>query len=810
MAGAFGEVLRRLRSRAGLTQEELAERSGVSTRTIRGLETGSRVNPRMTTVQELARALPLAPDERGELLRAAMGGGETRDTAAPGAARDTAAPEATRGAGPPPGGSPTPDGSPTPGGSPTPDGSPTPGGSPAPGADASPGTAAPPPVPDPLADAVEQLAAAVAARWRREEEQRQIQDPFPLPLRWRAAAEELADHWANIRRLPPGAAAGPLALDGQLDGVAALYRRLPSGRLVVLGRSGSGKTVLALRFVLDHLASRTAAEPVPVIFSIGAWNPAAVPLRDWLADRLTRDHPGYAARGPGGTTLAAALVESGRVLPVLDGFDEMAAGLRRPALEALNATTLPLLLTSRPAEYAAAVAETDVLTSAAAVELTDLTLDDLAAYLPRTTRKPGRARPAANAWEPVLAALRARPASPLAAVLANPLMVALARAVYSDTPDHDPAELLDGERFGGPEALEDHLLESFLPTVYRRPPPSAPGARPRRAVAPDRARHWLGHLAHHLHRLETPDLAWWRLGGGLRRGPRTAVTALVTGVVIGLADTVLAAAVGGPYPLVDGAVVGVLAGVMFGLVHWLTFAVRDVQVAPSAVRLRLRGGAPRGTAGPRLAVGTLGGAVFGLGYGVAVGLMHSRFRLPAGLRVAVIDGLFYGLVFSVAAGLSFCLLSLVESPLDLRSAAHPQGLLRAHRATVLTRLAVWAPLFGALVGGGAGTAVGLLRGVLGPLLWSPAAGLVLGTLSGVGGALGYALALTAWGQWLVLGRFWLPLTGRLPWAVTTFLDDAYRRGVLRQSGAVYQFRHARLQHHLAQAHRGTPGRGPRR
>ncbi|GAA3189847.1 MULTISPECIES: helix-turn-helix domain-containing protein [Streptomyces] len=831
MAGAFGEVLRRLRSRTGLTQEELAERSGVSARTIRGLETGGRVNPRMTTVQELARALPLRPAERAQLLRAAVGTGEdggagpdgpeayagpppTTDPNAPDTAPDTAAP-ARPGTPPDPPDPPDPNAPEADAGPPTtdpnsPDTAPdtATATTPDPSPDPSPAPAAPRPSPGPLADAAEQLAAAVAARWRREEEQRQVQDPFPLPVRWRAAAEELADHWANIRRLPPGAAAGPLALDGRLDGVAALYRRLPSGRLVVLGRSGSGKTVLALRFVLDHLASRTAGEPVPVIFSIGAWNPTALPLRDWLADRLTRDHPGYAAQGPGGTTLAAALVESGRVLPVLDGFDEMAAGLRRPALEALNATTLPLLLTSRPAEYAAAVAETDVLTSAAAVELTDLTVDDLAAYLPRTTRKPCRTRPAANAWEPVLGALRAHPASPLAAALTNPLMVALARAVYSDTPDHDPAELLDGERFGSREALEDHLLESFLPTVYRHPP--APGARPRRAVAPDRARHWLGHLAHHLHRLQTPDLAWWRLGGGLRRGPRTAVTALVTGVAVGLADTALAAAFGGPYPLVDGAVVGLLAGLMFGLVHWLTFAVRDLPVAPSAVRLRLGGGPVRGTAGPRLVIGTLGGAVFGSGYGVAVGLMHSRFRWPAGLRAAVVDALFYGLVFSVAAGLSFCLLGLLERPLDLRSAAHPRGLLRTHRATVLARLAVWAPVFGALVGGGAAVAVGLLREALGPLVWSPAAGLVLGTLSGVGGALGYALALTAWGQWLVLGRFWLPLTGRLPWAVTAFLDDAYRRGVLRQAGAVYQFRHARLQHHLARAHRAGSGlRGPR-
>lgn len=69
---AFGEVLRRLRVRAGLTQDELAENSGVSERTIRRLETGNRTNPRMTTVQELARALPLRPEELEQLFRAAV------------------------------------------------------------------------------------------------------------------------------------------------------------------------------------------------------------------------------------------------------------------------------------------------------------------------------------------------------------------------------------------------------------------------------------------------------------------------------------------------------------------------------------------------------------------------------------------------------------------------------------------------------------------------------------------------------------------------------------------------------------------
>jgi hypothetical protein len=58
------------------------------------------------------------------------------------------------------------------------------------------------------------------------------------------------------------------------------------------------------------------------------------------------------------------------------------------------------------------------------------------------------------------------------------------------------------------------------------------------------------------------------------------------------------------------------------------------------------------------------------------------------------------------------------------------------------------------------------------------------------------LSLTAWGQWLAVARIWLPLHGRLPWALIAFLDDACRRGVLRRAGAVYQFRHARLQDQL--------------
>jgi hypothetical protein len=106
-------------------------------------------------------------------------------------------------------------------------------------------------------------------------------------------------------------------------------------------------------------------------------------------------------------------------------------------------------------------------------------------------------------------------------------MVGLARAIYSDTPGRDPSVLLDTDRFPTPETVEDHLLGSFIPTVYRQQPHN-------RRWDPERVHHWLGYLARHLDRLGTRDLAWWELGTTMRRSSRILVVGLVVAVVFGL------------------------------------------------------------------------------------------------------------------------------------------------------------------------------------------------------------------------------------------------------------------------------------
>lgn len=74
--GSSASHLARLRHARGLSQEELAERSGVSARSIRNLERGVVARPRRATLEALASALAL-DDETAEDLNAALRGQPT-------------------------------------------------------------------------------------------------------------------------------------------------------------------------------------------------------------------------------------------------------------------------------------------------------------------------------------------------------------------------------------------------------------------------------------------------------------------------------------------------------------------------------------------------------------------------------------------------------------------------------------------------------------------------------------------------------------------------------------------------------------
>jgi NACHT domain len=657
-----------------------------------------------------------------------------------------------------------------------------------------------------LDQAAEDLAVAVQEQWRDEEKFRRLQDPFPLPVRWTRANAAVTDHWGNV--CGQSTAGEPVNLDGQLDHVVDVFDQVPSGRLVVLGKPGAGKTVLTLRFTLDLLERRQPRDRVPVIFSLGSWNPGQQSLHAWMSERLAADYPALGALAPSGSTWASKLVHAGRVLPVLDGLDEIPESLRGEAMQCLNAAfdrEAPVVLTCRADEYRDTVDAVDVFTAAAVVELRSLSLDDLADYLSRTTRQiHHHGGDLTTKWEPVLAYLRENPEQPIAQtvveVLSTPLMTSMARAAYSDT-SADPIYLLD-DRFADPDALEEHLLEAFIPAAYSDYSIAldTPSASAWVRYRPEQAHDWLRFLARHLNQLGTHDLAWWQTVHAVPRLTRGLSTGLVCGLMFGLVGELAA---------------GPVFGLAFGLASGLSSALGQ-QSGPSHVEVRFRG-----TAKPffrRFAVGLSVGLLFGLAYvlpaqavlavglafGLAVGL-HVWLGKPAdAARVsspsAVLKQdrtatLAFGFSFMLSFGLEYGLVFAVftEEPASGPVLGFVFGLSFVLSYGLVGAVGGWlvAGYIGAVTYGLAGAVV---AGLLTPPTKAVVFGLAVGLLFGL--AVGSAVVLSkTWGAF-VFSRTWLALCGHQPWRLMSFLADARRRGVLRQAGGAYQFRHARLQDHL--------------
>jgi hypothetical protein len=266
------------------------------------------------------------------------------------------------------------------------------------------------------------------------------------------------------------------------------------------------------------------------------------------------------------------------------------------------------------------------------------------------------------------------------------------------------------------------------------------------------------------------------------------------------------------YLLVVGTSIGLVVGVAFGLAHGIAAGPGRRPLEPSRIRLRIRDvrTLPWRDAAHRFRTGLTGGLVAGLGNAIIRAFLNvTKFDFdPAqAFLTLLIEAAALGLAFGLAAGLTLGLMALCEAPLDTESVGSPEDLMRANRTTVALQVLLFGPVFAALLPLLSWLVIAPLQ-PLPPILgiefvWTFLFAFIIGLIGGLGGGIAYALSLTAWGQWLVFGRFWLPLTGRLPWAVPAFLKDAYRRGVLRRVGVVYRFRHERLQDHLAAAYRSS-------
>jgi hypothetical protein len=511
---------------------------------------------------------------------------------------------------------------------------------------------------------LEQLATIVSRQWNEEYEHRTFNDPAPeyrdIRASWSAADSSLTVGWDSLVALARGSARykredalawadGPQELGGLNEGdLQAILERVPTGWLVVLGGSGSGKSMLMLRMIRMIIDHRDAGDPVPVFVPMTSWNPKKYKLRPWLEKQLLIDYPGLGASVEGdskGTTLFTKLFDEQKILPILDGLDEMPMLARVEAINELNrafsakARPLHLVVTCRTDDYRLAVLgsgeerkkgrKPNPLVAAAAIELHNLDPDKVSFYLAR--------RGEDERWTAVDE--RLRQGGWLAKALNTPLFASLASEIYN--PIHpedgreprDPAELcgLQGE-----DDVHEHLLDEFIPAVYADAKAELDKRTAEEYEEPKQlpAERWLMILAEHMTRRKKTSLEWWDLRG---LAPSWLTPALL-GVVCGIASGIAAG---------TGTHVGVGIGIGFGTGMLIAVAIG---IAFLDTRKRWDRGRltdrvfnrryERRRPGPGMTGGMIGAVIGGVAAGIAgkyhIGHQASLFSgVPEGLGMAL-------------------------------------------------------------------------------------------------------------------------------------------------------------------------------
>lgn len=525
---------------------------------------------------------------------------------------------------------------------------------------------------------------------------------------------------------------------------------------VILGGRGSGKSVTAMLLThqLLHLRhddrERARHVPVPVLLHVGDWDPET-PLLEWAAAELTDQFEVANA------AVAEDLVQDGDLLLVLDGFDEIPRPRRNKALKRLRRlltdTHCSVVLASRTTEYEDALKHAGRFPSTAVITLGTVGPEQAKRFLLNGTQAEGH-------WDPIIDLIDEH-GNPVAKALESPLMVYLCSEVYKrDRPDRAVLARLQDRA-----AVERHLLSAYLPALYDG---SAHDGGPR--YDRDRAIRWLRSIARHLEQVDTTRFAWWELFNAVAPQRYKATIEIVTYL---LSWPLLFLAFGPLFISVSGLTGGLLlVAVAAVVVAWVV----------GWVGADMRRDIDRENEGPQY----LTFSREQLSSRVA-----RRFVYPwlAAMLIAVPAAwLTTGSASLTIAALGYMLLVAVTGLVNGARSVHHLQILGPRRVLASTRnaTAVTAVLYA--------IAVGLF-------LWAWFA-VILDYERAAWTGLSFGLmsvtvsTLRTPATWHLYRTAHLDLAcsrpSRLPLRLMRFLEDAHRRGVLRQVGAAYEFRHGEL------------------
>lgn len=176
------------------------------------------------------------------------------------------------------------------------------------------------------------------------------------------------------------------------------------------------------------------------------------------------------------------------------------------------------------------------------------------------------------------------------------------------------------------------------------------------------------------------------------------------------------------------------------------------------------------------------GSVCGFACGAIIGII-------ALIQIGGASGILVAVTAPIAASLTGGVAGAIESKPE--SSVPPIVVLRRDREAFLRSWIVFGAALGLITGVGGSLSPGLSGQPNGAEY-----GISVGLTNLIVPGLTLAFMQARWG-FFAIDRCWLAFKGQLPWKLIEFMEDAYGRGVFRQVGAVYQFRHINLQRRIA-------------
>lgn len=164
-----------------------------------------------------------------------------------------------------------------------------------------------------------------------------------IPLDLREQPDAVSSPWKQVIELSPQSQPPHTSTIQVYDAAC--------GELLILGEPGAGKTTLLLELARELLlrAAGNDHHPMPVVLNLSSWPLGKLPLADWLVEELSSKY--HVPRRVG-----RVWVDNDRILPLLDGLDEVSPALRDGCVEAINLYRqghglLPIVVCSRKEEY---------------------------------------------------------------------------------------------------------------------------------------------------------------------------------------------------------------------------------------------------------------------------------------------------------------------------------------------------------------------------------------------------------------------------------------------------------------------------